>query len=164
MGEPLADLARWMYQPDRLYPLGSEPSYGWWAGHLPDGRQALVLTLDEDELSVLTFDAGGRYLGVEQRVARLAEPPGPDDGLLKEAELQQYLRAALGLTPGQIRVRRFAEPSLLVSIEPLVGPDDLPDVAGGDLADLTRMVADGDFEFHSGNVYVVDCTGEVVSS
>jgi hypothetical protein len=169
----IARLARIACRPDRLFPIRSEKCYGHWAGHLPDGRQALVLCGRMKQVRAFLFTAAGDYLGFEHRQPALTAPPEEPWLDLNERELLDYLAAEFGFAPGLIRVKAFEEPSELVSVEPLTGyltdfvadPESVPaDGRAGALEELRGWVEAGEFVLGTWNDYWVDADGEVTSS
>jgi hypothetical protein len=157
------------YRPDRLYPIVSDKYRGHYAGRLPDGRQALVTCGYPKEVCAFLFTAEGDYFGVERREPELTAEPEEEGLATNDAELHRYLAAEFGFAPGLIRVKRFAEPSEMVSIEPL--PVSLAHVAAhpesasaGDLEDLRSWVEQGEFVLCTWNDYYLDATGEVTAS
>jgi hypothetical protein len=169
----LEELVRDACRPDRLYPIRSEKHYGHYAGHLPDGRQALITCSCLQEVRAFLFTRDGDYLGVEHRKPVLTAVPEEPYLDVNDAELRAYLVAEFGFTPGLIRVKRFDEPSEWVSVEPLThyladfvaDPESVPeDGREGALEELREWIEAGEFVLNTWNDYWVDANGEVTSS
>lgn len=169
--DEIARLGRSAARPDRLYPVRTTAAYGHHTGRLPDGRQALVTCGYPKRVCVYLFTPEGDYIGVERRTPRLEADV--DDTDTHVGELYAHLSEAFGFVPDLIRVKRFSEPSEVVSIEPL--PDYLAefvahpegvdaDERAGLLENLRQWVEDGSFLLNTWNEYWLDDEGEVTSS
>jgi hypothetical protein len=169
--DEIARLGRLACRPARLYPVRTTAAYGHHAGRLPDGRQALVTCGYPKQVCVYLFAPEGDYIGVERRTPRLEADLDDTDGHV--SELYAYLSEAFGFVPGLICVKRFSEPSEIVSIEPL--PDALAELVAdpesvdaeeraGLLEWLRRWVEEGSFLLNTWNEYWLDDEGRVTSS
>lgn len=156
------------WRKDRLYPIRSEKYYGFYAGRLPDGRQALVTCGYPKEVCAYLFTEDCEYQGVERRKPTLiADLDGPERDT-HVRELHEYLAVEFGFVPDLIRVKRFCESEELVSIEPL--PRYLDEPGGFDgtdeeyLKDLRQWVGEGAFVLNTWNDYWLNANGEVSAS
>src|SRR5689334_13508033 len=115
MDDEIKRLVQKANRPDRLYPIRSNKYYGFWTGHLPDGRQALVDFCGSWLMEVLLFSHEGNYLGREARKLDPMLPPDDSD-IFNDQQLHAYLSAEFGFTPALIRIKRFYEPEASLSI------------------------------------------------
>src|SRR5262249_32799102 len=87
---------------DSLFPIRSQPRYGFYAGFFRDGRQVLVGCLPGGKMVMVLFDCPGNLTGVVHQ-----ELPPPEQ-LLEAGDLaavyddnyEEYLRRELQLSPG----------------------------------------------------------------
>jgi hypothetical protein len=158
-------------RPDRMYAIRSTEAYGHHTGRLPDGRQALVTCGYPKRVCVYLFTAEGDYLGVDCRTPKLEAHV--DDTSAHVRELHDFLSRAFGFVPGLIRVKRFCEPSEVVSIEPLPNYLDefVSDPEGVDteerkrhLESLREWVEENSFVLNTWNDYWLNSEGEVTGS
>ncbi|MCI0407034.1 MAG: hypothetical protein L0191_00500 [Acidobacteria bacterium] len=86
---------------EMLFPINGEPPRNFYAGSLPQGRQALITLSEAGEIVVAVFGPQGELLHVIHEA--LASPPIiPDD-----EQFEEYLKQQFGFAPGPIRVRAF---------------------------------------------------------
>jgi hypothetical protein len=109
-----------------LYRLQSHPSYFFWTGHLPDGRQVLASGLSG---VLVCFDRHGKLLETRELEERERE------ALVEEDDSVDWLER-MGVEDKPIAVERFRVPGHRTRIE------DLPD----HLEDFRRNPADPTFE------------------
>src|SRR5437899_736772 len=89
---------------DVLFPINGEPPRNFYAGSLPESRQALITLSEADEIVMVVFGPQGELLQVIHEA--LASPPViPDD-----EQLQEYVKQKFGFTPRPVRVRAFRLP------------------------------------------------------
>jgi hypothetical protein len=86
---------------EMLFPINGEPARNFYAGSMPDGRQALITLSEADELVVAVFGPQGELLHVIHEA--VTSPPIIPD----EAKFQEYIKQKFGFTPGPVRVRAF---------------------------------------------------------
>jgi hypothetical protein len=159
---------------DRLYPLQSHDPYGFYAGGLPGGEQAIVFWESPGKVAALRFSATGEYLGVE--VWEYPPLPRMEKGEDRTRLIHEHFRGAFGLTPGVVRVRRFFADRWQVGIRPVEDfheefAADPAAFCSGDAAGiadeldcLRSWVEARQFVFDCGNNYWVDDCGKVFSS
>lgn len=188
----IQELYRQATDPGRLYPVRSHKWYGFYAGQLPQGRQALVTGGNRrHELAVHLFDRDGNFLGVERRELNFDcfgdsgedddeeqeededSPDGGEGGMAQT--LRAYLAAEFGFRPGLIRIKRVDHPDAEFSIDPLPThyEEFLEDPHNRLFTDEDRhaypysmreWLRQGEFIFNYNNDYYVDQNGEVTSS
>lgn len=95
-----------------LFPINGEPARYFYAGSLPEGRQALIARFLDGEIVVAVFDSEG---SLQQAIHQeLPSPPViPDCAYgreVDEAQFEKYLQQQFGFVPGPIRVREFRLP------------------------------------------------------
>jgi len=84
-----------------MFPINGEPSRNFYAGLLPDGRQALITLSETGEVVLAVFGSDGELIQTIHEL--LSSPPiVPDD-----EHFQEYLRHKFGFTPEPVRVRTF---------------------------------------------------------
>jgi hypothetical protein len=139
---------------------------------LSDGRQALITCGFSKEVCAFLFSAEGDYLCLERRKPRLnADLVSNKDSHVRE--LYAFLSAEFGFAPDLIRIKRFAEPTESVSVQPL--PQSLrqfaesPAEADADeylckLEELRRWVDEEAFVLNTWNDYWLDASGKVTDS
>jgi hypothetical protein len=89
---------------DMLFPINGEPVRNFYAGSLPQGRQALITLSEAAEIVVAVFSPQGELLQVIYDA--VASPPIiPDDD-----QFQEYIKQKFGFTPVSVRVRPFSLP------------------------------------------------------
>jgi hypothetical protein len=162
-----------------LFPIRGAPERCFYAGHLPDGRQALIAWGFSGQLMVAAFDGDGKLVEVTCR--ELPDPltlpeSGETVSIYDDEGFQEYLRQDFGFSPGLIRVEEFRIPGegLAVYHLPRHYQDFLRDPNGPDFGDEERralpgLIRDwlerGQFVLEEGhNDYWLDSTGEVVAS
>jgi hypothetical protein len=162
---------------DLLFPIRSAPERYFYAGHLPNDRQALVACDDWGRMIVAIFDGGGNLTQVIHQ--ELPSPPVlPDSGELCEVDeddFQKYLHSEFGFSPGLIRIKEFRIPEEMFAVyhlpqhyrEFLENPnspafDDEERQAFPGL--IQQWNEGGQFVLEWGNDYWLDSTGEVVAS
>jgi hypothetical protein len=162
---------------DLLFPIRSAPEYYFYAGHLPDGRQALIARSVYGQLIATICDSGGHLLQVIHQ--ELPSPPVlPDSGEMREVDeddFQEYLHRELGFLPGLIRIKEFRIPEEMFAVYHL--PEhyreflECPNSPAFDeeerqaLPDLIRQWNEcGQFVLEWSNDFWLDSTGEVVAS
>jgi hypothetical protein len=162
---------------DLLFPIRSEPGYGFYAGFFPDGRQVLVGCIQDGKMVMIIFDRAGNLTGVVHR-----ELPTPEQ-LLEDGDLaavyhdnyEEYLRRALNVFPAVIRVKAFCLPKDVIAVYEL--PESLQDFqenpSNPDLDDAERIGLQeflrtwkehGQFVLIWQNDYWLNRNGEVVAS
>lgn len=173
--EELASLLALARSPDRLYPVVSHKHYGFYAGRLADGRQALVTVGMRDALHVHFFDPAGDFLGVEQLTPQFEREPEEPYLDRNDEELHAFLQAELGFRPDRIRIKRVEHADAEFSIEPM--PESYEDFLRDPNQDwmpdehrraqwyhVHKWLKEGEFVLLCGNDYWLDQTGEVTSS
>jgi hypothetical protein len=159
-----------------LFPIRSSPP-SWFAGLLPDGRQALISCAASGELTLVSFDRDGNLLGVLHH-----ELPSPkqllEDGYRRavfDDDYQDYVQRELGLSLEVIRVRPFCMPEEMLEVyqmpkhyEAFLKNPDSPDFSPEDRNYypelITRWNESGQFVFVWGNDYWLNSNGEVEAS
>ena len=160
-------------RPDRLYPIQSNKYYGFYAGHLPDGRQALVTVGLQEEVRLHLFDRAGTFLRVEVATAQFTQAPEESFLSVNDEELHRWLAERYGFSAGLIRIKQFYDPDADFDIEPF--PHHFEDLIAGDRnftrADRERYpryirewCQERAFVLKSCNDYWLDDAGEVTSS
>jgi hypothetical protein len=162
---------------DLLFPIRSAPLRDFYAGYLPDGRQALVVCSQCGKMVMVVFDREGNLTGVVHQ-----ELPTPRQFLeagdlpaAYEDNYEEYLRSALGVSPGLIRIKSFCLPEeeLAVYQLPEGWYDFLQNPTDPTLSEEERKQfpvwiqewkARGQFVFLWYNDLWLDSTGEVVAS
>jgi hypothetical protein len=162
---------------DLLFPIRSAPGYGFYAGHLPEGRQALIARSAYGELIVAVFDGGGNLVQVIHR--ELPSPPVLlDSGEVREVDeraFRKYLRREFGHAPGLIRIKEFRLSREMLAVyhlpehyrEFLENPNSpvFDDEQRQSFPGLIRQWREeGQFVLEWGNDYWLDSRGEVDSS
>jgi hypothetical protein len=103
---------------DLLFPIRSAPERYFYAGHLPDGRQALIARSVYGQLIAAICDGGGNLTQVVHQ--ELPSPPVlPDSGEIREVdedEFREYLRREFGFSPGLIRIKEFHIPEGMFAV------------------------------------------------
>ncbi len=163
--------------PDRLYPVRSNKYYGFYAGQLPDMRQALAALDSSKNLLVVIFDRGGNVVDVQRKslAASLNLPPEEWYMTVNDAELHEYLHNQFGFTPELIRVKAFLVPEEGLSVHAFPSHYDvfLADPMERVFDDFDRenypgmirgWIAEKAFVLDWGNDYWLDDEGEVASS
>jgi hypothetical protein len=160
-----------------LFPIRSAPGRYFYAGSLPDGRQALVGRSVYGQLIVAIFDRDGDLMQLIHR--DLPSPPVfPDSDEIREVDednFQEYLHQEFGFSPGLIRVKEFrvSEDMFAVYHLPNHYREFLENPNGPAFGDEEREAFPGliqewneagHFVLGWGNDYWLDSTGEVVAS
>ncbi len=171
MDDEVRELVAHATRPERRYPVKTNADYGFYAGSLTNGRQALA-TLDVQLLfEIAFFDVTGEFVGEEKRDLA-GRWPIPAHGYpeINQAELHEYLRNEFGFTPATIRVEWF-ETEYGVKIQPLTywmqrwvtdpTSHDDPERA---LKLLRKWVENEEFVLLFGNDYFLNKDGEVTAS
>lgn len=95
-----------------LFPIRGAPYQYFYAGHLPDGRQALIARSVYGQLIAAICDSGGDLIQVIRQ--ELPSPPVlPDSGEIREVDegdFEAYLHREFGFSPGLIRIKEFRIP------------------------------------------------------
>jgi hypothetical protein len=162
---------------DLLFPVRSAPERYFYAGHLPEGRQALIARSVYGQIIAAIFDAGGNLMQVIRQ--ELPSPPVlPGSVHFREADedrLQEYLRHEFGFSPGLIRVKEFCIPGEEFAVYHLPqlyqefqeNPNS-PAVDAVDREALPEVIRQwnegGQFVLEWGNDFWLDSTGEVVAT
>jgi hypothetical protein len=162
---------------DLLFPIRSAPEYYFYAGQLPDGRQALIAHSVYGQMVAAIFDGGGNMIRVVHQ--ELPSPPVlPDSGKIREVDeddFHEYLRRKFGFSPGLIRIKEFHIPEEMFAVyhlpqhyrEFLENPnrpafdDEEREALPGR---IRRWNEWGQFVLEWGNDFWLDSTGEVVAS
>jgi hypothetical protein len=162
---------------DLLFPIRSAPERYFYAGHLPEQRQALIARSVYGQLIAAIFDAAGNLGQIVHQ--ELPSPPVlPNSGEIREVDedgFQEYLRREFGFSPGLIRIKEFRLPAELFAVYHL--PEhyrmflECPNSPAFDEEDrralpgLIRQWNEwGQFVLEWGNDFWLDSTGEVVAS
>jgi len=161
---------------DRVFPIVSDPNYFFYAGVLPEGRQALVGRSVYGEIAVAVFDSAGNFLELQEQTlpADLARDlPTGDEA--DERKFRSYLKGQFGFTPALIRIKEFHAPRELLAVyhlpkhlqefltdpnAPLFSDEDRKDLP----ASIEGWLAADQFVLEWGNDYWLDRNGEVVAS
>ncbi len=162
---------------DLLFPIRSAPERYFYAGHCPEGRQALIARSVYGQLIAAIFDVGGNLMQVIHQ--ELPSPPVlPATGEIREVDeddFQQYLRREFGFSPGLIRIKEFRVPQALFAVYHLpqhyrgflenpnspAFDDELREAFPGLIRQWNEW---GQFVLECGNDFWLDRTGEVVAS
>jgi hypothetical protein len=172
MDKDLLQLLEHATRPDRLYPIQSNKYYGFHAGRLPDGRQALI-AIDETLTAVFaTFDRNGNLVEAQYPTLPAVQPDPAFYYRQHEGELVAYVRNLYGLTPALIRIKQFVERDKGLSVRPipfcyshLHAQADSADVQDESLMDRFRRWLTGEwFVLDWYNDYWLDGEGAVASS
>lgn len=162
---------------DLLFPIHSAPGRYFYAGHLPDGRQALIGRSVYGQLITAIFDRRGNLMQVIHQ--ELPSPQVfPDSDEIREVDeddFQEYLQREFGFSPGLIRIKEFRIPKEMFAVyhlperyrEFLENPSspDLGEEERQAFPDLIRQWNEsGQFVLEWGNDFWLDGTGEVVAS
>jgi len=164
---------------DDTFPVRSCPGHGFYAGHLPANRQALITKCAYGFIVVYEFDESGALLN-KTRVDlphSMLRPDGLIRGFYKvdEDEFQRFLQREVGFNSGVIRLKEFHFPDELVEVyrlpkvyqEFLVDPNGpgFDDELRGYLPDqIKAWLAAGRFVLVCGNDYWLNSGGEVTDS
>ena len=162
---------------DLLFPIRSAPDRYFYAGHLPNGRQALIARSVYGEMVAAIFDGGGNLIEVIQQ--KLPSRPVLRDSAeireVDEDDFQEYLQGAFGFSPGLMRIKEFRIPREMFAVyhlptlfrEFLENPNS-PDFDEEDRRGLPEVIRrwqeKGQFVLEWGNDFWLDHTGEVVAS
>ena len=164
---------------DLPFPIASNPLYSFYAGYQPDGRQALVACWRNGKMVMVGFDRKGKLTGVvhedlptPRQLLEVVDLPA-----VYEDNYEEYLRRALNVSPGMIRIKAFALPEEQLAVYEL--PDFLQELqenpSDPKLSDderkrlsefLREWKARGQFvlQWGWGGDLWLDNTGEVVAS
>jgi hypothetical protein len=162
---------------DLLFPIRSAPERYFYAGHLPEGRQALIGRSVYGQLIAAICDSGGNLRQVIHR--ELPSPPVlAGSGEIREVDeddFEEYLSREFGFSPGLIRIKEFRIPHELFAVyhlpeqyrkflenpdSPAFGEEERQAFPG-----LIRQWNErGQFVLEWGNDFWLDSTGEVVAS
>jgi hypothetical protein len=94
--------------PERLFPIRSNKSCAFYAGHLPDSTQVLIGRWGAEKVLVLSFSQWGGLYDVHRRdLPPFLQPPEEPLLEVNDSEFHEYLREEFGFTPGLVRVRQF---------------------------------------------------------
>jgi hypothetical protein len=161
-----------------LFPVQSAPCRAFYAGYLPEGRQALVAcSYYSGDMIIAVFDASGDLKEVVHD--QLPQPRQLHAACylsaVYEDDYHQYFRDSLGLSPGLIRIKAFHMPAELFGVYHLPPRyrDFLKNPADPQFDEEERQVfpgyieqwiEQGNFVLEWGNDYWLDATGEVVAS
>jgi|SRR5215471_19734456 len=119
MDRDLVKLLEHATRPDRLYPIQSNKYYGFHAGRLPDGRQALF-AIDETRTAVFAmFDRDGDFLQAQYPTLPAVHPDPACYFRQHEGDFIAYLRNAFGFAPALIRIKQFVERQKGLSVHPI---------------------------------------------
>jgi hypothetical protein len=162
---------------DLLFPIRSAPGRYFYAGHLPDGRQALIARSVYGQLIAAMFDRRGNLIQVIHQA--LPSPPVlPDSDEIREVDetdFQEYLQRKFGFSPGLIRIKEFRLPNEMFAVyhlpehyreflenpsSPFFGEEErqaFPDL-------IRQWNQLGQFVLEWGNDFWLDSTGEVIAS
>jgi hypothetical protein len=162
---------------DLLFPIRSAPERYFYAGYLPEGRQALIARSVSGQLIAAICDGGGNLMQVIHR--ELPSPPVlPDSGEIREVDeddFQEYLHCEFGFSPGLIRVKEFRIPHEMFAVyhlpehyreflenpnSPVFGEEERQAFPGL----IRQWNGWGQFVLEWGNDFWLDSTGEVVAS
>jgi hypothetical protein len=162
---------------DLLFPIRSQPWYGFFAGFFPDGRQVLVGCLRYGKMVLVIFDRAGNLTGV---VHRELPTPGQlleagDLAAVYEDNYKEYLRRELKVSPGVIRIKAFCLQEEEIAVYEL--PENLqdfqenpsnPNLSDEDRKGLQEFFGEwkehGQFVLIWQNDFWLDSNGEVVAS
>lgn len=158
---------------DRLYPIQSNRNYGFYSGHLPDGRQALVTFGPQHAVRLHLFDREGTFLHIEVATEQFTETTEESFLPVNVEELHRWLAERYGFSAGLIRIKQFYDPEAEFDIEPL--PHHFEDFIAGDTnfteAERERYpryirewCEERAFVLNFDNDYWLDDIGEVTSS
>ena len=158
---------------DLLFPIRSAPESYFHAGHMRDGRQALIARSVYGKLVAAICDGAGNLEQVIQE--ELPSPPVlPDSGEVREVD-QAYLYRQFGFTPGLIRIKEFRIPDEKFAVyhlpeiyreflrnpnSPVFDEEERQAFPGL----IQQWNEDGQFVLVWSNDYWLDSTGEVVAS
>jgi hypothetical protein len=151
---------------DLLFPILSAPSRGFYAGHLPEGQQALIALSRYGQIIAAICDQGGNLIRVLHQ--EVSSPPNKysfEDCLIRE----------LGFSPSLIRIKEFRMPAELFAVYHLpshfssflIDPNDriFDEEDRGAYPEMIRQWHEsGQFVLEWGNDYWLDRNGDVVSS
>ncbi|MBV9123107.1 MAG: hypothetical protein JO112_07110 [Planctomycetes bacterium] len=162
---------------DLLFPIRSSPGHYFYAGRLPEGRQALIARSVYGELIAAIFDGGGNLMQVIHQ--ELASPPVLlDSDEIREVDedsFQEYLQREFGFCPSLIRIKEFRIPQekfavyhlpqnyqeFLEDPNSLAFDDEERKAFPGLIAKWNEW---GQFVLEWGNDFWLDSLGEVVAS
>lgn len=103
---------------DLLFPIRSAPERYFYAGHLPEGRQALIARSVYGQMIAAIFDSGGNLMQVIHQ--ELPSPPVlPDSSQIREVDeddFQEYLQRQFGFSPGVVRIKEFRVPQEMFAV------------------------------------------------
>jgi hypothetical protein len=97
---------------DLLFPIRSHPVYDFYAGYLPDGRQALVACWPSGKMVMVVFDRDGNLTGVvhdELPTPRQLLEAG-DLAAVYDNNYEDYLWREINVEPGLIHVKSCCLP------------------------------------------------------
>lgn len=162
---------------DLLFPIRSAPGRYFYAGHLPEGRQALIARSVYGQMVAAILDSGGNLVQVIHH--ELPSPPVlPDSDEIREVDeddFPEYLRREFGFSPGLIRIKEFRIPQEMFAVyhlpqhyrEFLVNPKS-PAFGEEERTVFPGLIRQwnewGQFVLEWGNDFWLDSTGEVVAS
>jgi hypothetical protein len=154
---------------DLLFPIRSAPERYFYAGHLPEDRQALIARSVYGQMIAAIFDDGGNLVQVihQELIIEIRE--------VDKGDFQEYLWRESGLSPGLIRIKEFriAQEMFAVYHLPQHYRDFLEDPTSPAFDDEEREAFPGlirqwnewgQFVLEWGNDFWLDSTGEVVAS
>lgn len=158
---------------ERLYPINSHESYGFFAGITSDNSQVLM-GLFCPNLVAFLFDSEGDLLSVEQHPVDFFQGITLPYNIYDEKipTLIEGWQAEIGFQPATIKVKKF------FSQQPYIGIEDYPSHFGEILSDpreceeeksdiresMRLWNEDGQFVLQWGNDYWLNGSGDVVSS
>jgi hypothetical protein len=160
----------------KLFQIQTCQRHGYYAGHLPGARQALVCQNIYGTITVAAFDSGGHFrklikrnLPTELLTARSVVGYDVD-----EEGFQEYLKRELGFRPGVIRVREFRmlEEHLAVFQLPkyfeafMKDPNDprFAEIREELPSHISDWISSGSFILEWGNTYWLNREGECMGS
>jgi hypothetical protein len=160
-----------------LFPVRNAPERYFYAGHLADGRQALIARSVYGRIIAALFDREGELVEVIRQ--ELPSPPVlPDsDGFreVDEDDFHAYLKREFGFSPGLVHVKEFyiAPEGFAVYQLPWHFQEFLRDPGSLLFADeergvFPRLIEEwqerGEFVLEWGNDFWLDGTGVVIAS
>ena len=94
--------------PFRLFAIRSNKYHSFYAGHLPDGLQALIGRTRDKSILLISFSTWGALYNIQRiTLPQFQHPPEELHQFVNDTEFHKKLEMEFGFKPGLVRVQQF---------------------------------------------------------